>query len=59
MKKKCFKTAILVALTAVFIFGMSPASAADFPESPVSMVVAYSPGGAAALKTALVQITKS
>ena len=46
MKRKCFKTAILVALTAVFIFGMSPASAADYPESPVSMVVAYSPGGA-------------
>jgi tripartite-type tricarboxylate transporter receptor subunit TctC len=46
MKKKSFKTAILVALAAVFIFGMSPASAADYPESPVSMVVAYSPGGA-------------
>ena len=46
MKKRCLKTAAMVAMTAVFLIGMSFASAADYPESPVSMVVAYSPGGA-------------
>jgi len=46
MKKKCFKITILVALSIVFIFGMNAASAEDYPKSPVSMVVAYSPGGA-------------
>lgn len=46
MKKTFFKTTLLVALTAIFLFGTSPDSNAEYPESPISMVVAYSPGGA-------------
>jgi tripartite-type tricarboxylate transporter receptor subunit TctC len=46
MKKNFFKMVMLVALLGVLIFGVSPASSEDYPKSPVSMVVAYSPGGA-------------
>ncbi len=46
MKKNFFKMVMLVALLGVLIFGVSPASSEDYPKSPISMVVAYSPGGA-------------
>ncbi|MGD9137507.1 MAG: tripartite tricarboxylate transporter substrate binding protein, partial [Desulfobacterales bacterium] len=46
MKMKWFTTTILLVLAAFFILGMSTVSADDYPKSPVSMVVAYSPGGA-------------
>jgi tripartite-type tricarboxylate transporter receptor subunit TctC len=46
MKKNFFKMVMLVALLGVLILGVSPASSEDYPKSPVSMVVAYSPGGA-------------
>jgi tripartite-type tricarboxylate transporter receptor subunit TctC len=46
MKKNSFKMLMLVALLGVLIVGVNPASAEDYPKSPISMVVAYSPGGA-------------
>ena len=46
MRKNVFKTATLAALMGFMIFGMCHASGADYPKSPISMVVAYSPGGA-------------
>ena len=46
MKRIDFKTAILVVLVGVLILGIGPASGTDYPQSPISMVVSYSPGGA-------------
>jgi tripartite-type tricarboxylate transporter receptor subunit TctC len=46
MKMKQCRTTILVALAAIYVFGMNTTFADDYPKSPVSMVVAYSPGGA-------------
>ncbi|MGD9043669.1 MAG: tripartite tricarboxylate transporter substrate binding protein [Desulfobacterales bacterium] len=46
MRKIGSKMAVLAVLVCVLIFGISPASGADYPKSPVSMIVAYSPGGA-------------
>ena len=56
MKKTFFKTALLVALTAIFLFVTSPDSKAEYPESPVSMVVAYSPGGATDFQARIVSM---
>ena len=46
MKKKSFKMVILLALCGVLCFGVGTVSSEEYPKSPVSMVVAYSPGGA-------------
>jgi tripartite-type tricarboxylate transporter receptor subunit TctC len=46
MKKNYVKMAMLLVLCGVLMLGVSPAIAGDYPKSPISMVVAYSPGGA-------------
>jgi len=50
------KMAVLAVLVGVLIFGISPASGADYPKSPVSMIVAYSPGGATDFQARIVSM---
>ena len=56
MRKIGSKTAVLAVLVGVLIFGISPASGADYPKSPVTMVVAYSPGGATDFQARIVSM---
>lgn len=45
-KSKRFFLTVLVILTGAIILGSNSVSLAEFPNSPVSLIVAYSPGGA-------------
>ena len=45
-KSKKFSLTTLVTLMGAMILGSHSVSLAEYPESPVSMIVAYSPGGA-------------
>ncbi|MGD8883518.1 MAG: tripartite tricarboxylate transporter substrate binding protein, partial [Desulfobacterales bacterium] len=56
MRKIGSKMAVMAVLVCVLIFGISPASGADYPKSPVSMVVAYSPGGATDFQARIVSM---
>ena len=56
MRKNGSKMVILAVLVGVLIFGISPASGADYPKSPVSMIVAYSPGGATDFQARIVSM---
>ena len=56
MRKIDSKMAVLAVLVGVLVFGISPASGADYPKSPVSMVVAYSPGGATDFQARIVSM---
>jgi tripartite-type tricarboxylate transporter receptor subunit TctC len=56
MRKIGSKMAILAVLVGVLIFGIGPAFGADYPKSPVSMVVAYSPGGATDFQARIVSM---
>ena len=46
MKSNCIRTWSVFALTAALIAPAVPAAGAEYPDRPVSLVVAYSPGGA-------------
>jgi tripartite-type tricarboxylate transporter receptor subunit TctC len=50
---------ILIAIAAVFglaTFGISSLLAADYPQSPISMIVSYSPGGATDFQARIVSM---
>jgi tripartite-type tricarboxylate transporter receptor subunit TctC len=47
---------MIAVLSAFVAFGMAPTSLAEYPESPVSMVVAYSPGGATDFQARIVSM---
>ena len=45
-KAKGLSFTTLLVMVGIVIFGVSSVCQAEYPKSPVSMVVAYSPGGA-------------
>lgn len=60
MKKRCLSVLGVVALmVSVLVFGLGSVAQAEYPESPISLIITYEPGGASDFQARIVTMMAS